>query len=172
MISINICRISSDRTKLEFNVETLSNYKFIHLYVWEYNESGIWVVTPSTMDLSSYLDKVNNKEIKSISLSDIPLDSGSCYYLQFQVEWNNTGTESSTSTISNVVVADLSQNYFTKVKLFNELSKNSLNTDKLLEIMLYENAFKSSVTLERWEDVKYFYDLIVKFTNDNTVSSL
>jgi hypothetical protein len=75
MISINICRISADRTKLEFNVETLSNYRFVNLYVWSYTDNDIWTISEDTIDLGSNFDNINNKEIKQLNLEDINLDS-------------------------------------------------------------------------------------------------
>lgn len=173
MISINICRITPDRKYIEFNVETLSNYKFKHLYVWQYNQNDIWVVSNSTIDLGSNFDRINNKEIKRLLLEDLNLNGSSLFYLQFVVEWDGTGSENPNAVLSaSTSIADLSQNYFTKVKLVSNLEKDTLSLDKLLALQFYESCFKATISLERWEDANSFYDKMKKLISNNIIVSL
>lgn len=171
MITINICRITPDRKYLEFNVETLENYKFSHLYVWKYDEDNIWEITPTTTDLESLLDKINNKEIKQISLSNELLGEPSLYYLTFIVEWSGTGEENENAVLTtNAVVADVSQNYYTKIKLIASLDTDVNALEKVINIQTYEACMRSAIDLERWEDVNYFYTILQKLMINNIVS--
>lgn len=171
MITINLCRITPDRQYLEFNVETLSNYKFSHVYVWKYNNDNIWEVSLDTIDLESLLDKVNNKEIKQISFNSNNLSEASMYYITFVVEWDGTGEENTNTVLTaNAVVADLNQHYYSKVKLISILDKESTALDKLLNIYIYESCLKSAINLERWEDANYYYGLLESMMNNNIIS--
>lgn len=171
MISINNCRVTPDRKYLEFNVETLSNYKFSHLYIWKYTDDNIWEITPSTTDLESLLDKINNKEVKQLSFNDNGLGESSLYYLTFVVEWDGTGEENSEAVLTaNAVVVDLNQHFFTKIRLISTLDTEPTSLDKLLNIHIYESCLKSSITLERWEDANYFYGLLLSLMKNNIIS--
>lgn len=173
MISINICRISADRTKLEFNVETLSNYRFVNLYVWSYTDDDIWTISEDTIDLGSNFDNINNKEIKQLNLEDINLDSNTLYYLQFTVEWDGTGSENEDAVLyTNAAVADLYQTYYTKVQLLNNINDCNNNSDKVIQLYIYENCFKSALQLERWEDANYYFGLIKNATNNNLIVTI
>ena len=171
MITINLCRITPDRKYLEFNVETLSNYKFTHLYIWKYDKDNIWEITPTTTDLTSYLDKINNKEIKQLELSESSFSGPSLYYLTFVIEWDGTGTENEDAVLqANAVVVDVSQHYFTKVKLISQIDTDVSAIDKVIDMHIYESCMRSAIDLERWEDVNYFYVVLQKLMINNIVS--
>ena len=153
-ISINICRITPDRQYLEFNVSTSTGRTFDNLYIWPYTSEAIWTAGSGTLDLGSHFAKVNNNEVMRIVLSDISLSGGSLYYLQFT---------DSNGDYANVVVADLSQVFYYKVRLLTEHPEDVsavTNNDKLFELYSYENCFKLAISLERWEDTNYYYSLI------------
>jgi hypothetical protein len=169
MIIINICRISADRAYLEFNVETETNYKFDKLYIWSYKDVDIWNPTATTVDLSSYYDKINNKEIKQIPLADITsLDGSGLYYLQFTVLWDETGDEVTTPLYVNAVVADLSISYFAKVRLLNYSADYNDNIIKLQYLHIYESCLKSAISLGRYSDANYYYEIIMKIIKNTT----
>lgn len=169
MISVNICRITPDREYLEFNVEAPTGYIFENLYIWEYTDADAWVVSNTTKVLNSYLDKANNMEIKRISIDEATLNGASLYYLQFEAKPESGTGDTYTA---NAVVVDLSQNYFTKVRMITEKDNSGINLDKLLNLHIYENCLKSAIALERWEDVNYYYSLIVSLIANNIIISL
>ena len=157
MIIVNIARITPDNLYLEFNVETNSNYKFKNLYMWKSSDIDIWVPNTETVDLSDFLDKVNNKEIKRIPLSDISIDTDLIYYLQFIIEWNNTGIETEDVNYSNIAVVNLSSIYDKKLELIKIINNTqSVDRDILFKIFIIENCLKLALSLERYEDANFY----------------
>ena len=156
---MNICRITPDRRYLEFNVSTSTGRTFDNLYVWPYTSEVIWTAGSDTFDLGSHFAKVNNNEVVRIALTDISLSGDSLYYLQFT---------DSNGDYANAVVADLSQVFYYKVRLLTEHSEDVsavANNDKLFELYTYENCFKLAISLERWEDMNYYYSLITNLVS-------
>jgi hypothetical protein len=157
MILINLARIKPDSTALEFNVETDSNYTFKNLYMWTSIDTDIWVPDTQTVDLSSYLDKTTNVEIKSIPLADLLIEKDLIYYLQFIIEWDGTGTESTDPLYSNSAVVDLSSTYNKKMELIKVVNnEQSIDRDHLFEIYISEGCLKLALSLERYEDANYY----------------
>lgn len=167
MITINILRISSDRKYLQLDVETLSNYTFNNLYIWEYTDSDRFDVDETTKNLNSHFQNINNQEVLQIELSEEGLSGDTMYYIQLEVEWDGTGDEfpedyTSEDTEKKAAVADLSQSYFTKVKLLREGNRtlnctNLTIPDLLIELFTYEQMTKSCISLERFDDANFWY---------------
>lgn len=173
MITINLNRISADKKYIEFNVETLSNYKFDKLYIWSYKDTNIWNPTVNTVDIGSYYDKINNKEIKRIPISEIfnlDLKGNSMYYLQFTIVWDGTGVENPDAILyQNTVIVDLSLSYFTKARLLNDFNNQNDNMKKINKLVIYEGCLKSAINNYRWTDANYYFDLIVRASNNQSL---
>lgn len=189
MITINQCRVDPTRTKLEINVESYSNadgyYQFQNLYIWEPTEN-LFFFDVDTKDIGNLaFSRISEKEIVNIDFSSIsglyPTVTGDkLLYLMFTVEWvgENEPTEIGGVTLTDedkqakAVVADLSQNYHTKVALLNNLKSSNMNADKLIQLFIYENCFKSSIALERWDDANYYHTLLQKLADNNVITTL
>lgn len=171
MISINLCRISSDKQYLEFNVEaTPNNYKFTHLYVWSYTNSSPWVITENTIDLADYLDGNSNKEIKNLPFDTLDLDPNALYYLTFEIEWDGTGEEDEEAELTaNAVVVSLTDSYYTKVRWFNTSNNCLDNKDKIIQLSLYENLLTNAIKIERWADANKYFTLIKEAVSNDTI---
>lgn len=165
MIIINIARISSDKKNLEINIETLSNYRFKDLFIWPYTDTGIWQETVSTLNFGSFFSKINNQEIITLSFEDdLDLNGSSLYYLRFTIEWDETGEETDTPLYVDAVVADLSYSYFNKIRMINDKKY-----DMVIQQNIYERLFKEAISLERWEDVNKYFELVQKGINNNLI---
>jgi len=160
MIIINLLRVFNG--SLEINIETDSNYKFKNIYIWNSSDTDRWIPSETTIDLGSYLDKVNNKEIKNIPLNSVTNDI--LYYIQFTIEWDGTGIEIEDNVLySNASVADLSTSYSKKIAVVKDLyNPNSLNKDLLYNIYISENLMKMALSLERFEDANYYCNELKK----------
>lgn len=166
MIIVNIARVTPDNLYLEFNVETDSNYVFKHLYLWSSTSETIFVDGTEDLDLSDYLDQLNNKEIKRIPLSNLVIDKDLVYYLQFVVEWDTTGTQITDDLFSNVSVVNLSYIYTKKLELTKFIdNKDSIYRDNLMKLYILENCLTLATSLQRYEDANVYVALIKKIIN-------
>lgn len=171
MITVHILRISPDKKEIELNLETLSNYRFNNMYMWEYDDPNKFIVNESTINLGVLFAKENEKEILNINLADNNLKENTLYYVQIDILWNTVGIEypegsSSEDKIQICAIADLVSLYFYKLKMFKIIDKCFDVRSKIVEISIYEDLFKSSLLLERWNDADFWFSLIKKELNN------
>lgn len=162
MIYINNLSISNDRTQLNINVETNIGSNITSIVLWNQDTFKDY---SQLIDISSFLQNINNKEIIIINNTDINITSfDGIWFLEITSNYEEVGCSTCQNSIIGITanLNNIKTYILDKILNLEICKKCNNNYDEIININLIKEGICTALSLGYYEEAIYLYKKLIK----------